>query len=87
MRVNPNYWKERQEELRRYDFKMGRQLRDLLPEPEPIPDQSILKEIPQSVLIDKINRLQAELVYTRKKLDEHLDTHKIQYSLKTSGKI
>jgi hypothetical protein len=88
MRINPKYWQERQKELRDYDFKMGRQLRDLLPAPESKPEVFYQdKEILPATFIERVNQLQAELNFTRNKLNGHMDAKKTQKSIKTSGKL
>jgi hypothetical protein len=87
MRINPKYWQDRQEELRRYDFKMGRQLRDLLPDVQILPVIQTPRQEDSTPLYNRINQLQAELNFTRNKLNEHLDKAQNNRIIKTSGRI
>jgi hypothetical protein len=82
MRINPKYWQERQEELRRYDFKMGRQLGSLSPDVQILPMDNIPKSEDYPPLYNRINQLQAELNFTLNKLNEHLDAQRKDRSIR-----
>jgi hypothetical protein len=87
MRINPKYWQDRQEELRRYDFKMGRQLRSLSPDEQILPLNNTPRQEDSTPLFNRLNQIQAELNFTRNKLNEHLDKEQKIRSIKTSGRI
>ena len=77
--INPHYYRDRAEELRRHLFKWGRRLSDFTPDEQAeFMNQTTGVPIVQTntVLLDRINHLQAELNYTRKKLDTHMDYRK-----------
>lgn len=50
-------------------------------EPEPA------QNLNYTFIVERLNQLRAELNYTRKKLDEHLDTTKTKQAFKSSGKL
>jgi hypothetical protein len=71
IRIRPNYWTERYEEIRRNGI--CRPIRSLLPGDDSaiLPDQP--KQITNSQLLETVEKLRAENNYLMKRLNEYMD--------------